>query len=525
MILRKPYAFFIKHFKLFNIIITILNIFVIYKLIFLFQFFWEYSNNPLGAVGQDLVGTLLSPTIFVIGIIIIIFDSILLGVLHFKKKPTKLYIFSILVNALVFLLLFISYTVLSDIEVRVIENKIVYAMRDFFAIASILEFIISLLTCMRAVGFDIKKFGFVKDLEDLNIDVTDNEEFELQIDVDASKFKRNVNRNKRYLKYFIHEHKFGIILVCTIIAALLSYFVYSKTGIYSSYTKPNAIVKTENFTIGTLDSFITNKDYQGKVISQNNSLVVVRIKVKSNSLKEKLNMGRFKLVVNNQNYYHTTKYQEKLIDFGQTYNDEFITNEFSEYILVFEIPNKDINKKKYLQYNDTNDKNVKFRISTKNIDGNSMANTQKLGYQVKLENSLIKKGTFIIDEFELGDKFRVDYKFCLNKNECYDSYEYIVPNFKSNYDKTILKIKGTINLDESSAKINSLYDFISKFGTLVYTINGQTKKQTISFVEVKPSKTKLKDTFYIEVLDEVKSADSISLEFNLRNNKYVYVLK
>lgn len=525
MILRKPYAFFIKHFKLFNIIITVLNIFVIYKLAFLFQFFWEYSNNPLGAVGQDLTGTLLSPTIFVAGIFIIILDALLLGVLHVKKKPTKLYIFNILINALVFVLLFISYYVLSTIELKIIENKVAYAMRDFFAIASILEFVIALFTCMRAVGFDIKKFGFGKDLEDLDIDVTDNEEFELQIDVDASKFKRNINRNKRYFKYFIYEHKFGIILVSTIIVALLSYFIYTKTGIYSSFTKVNKMVKTNDFVIGTTDSFITNKDYKGRIISNSNYIVVVRIRVKANSSKDILSTGRFSLVVGKNIYHHTTKYQENLVDFGISYNDDIITNEFSDYILVFEIPSSDIGKKKYLQYSDTNDKKVKFNVSTKNIDENNNIIINHVGESVKLNNNLMQNGEFIINSFEIENRFRINYQFCLTSNECYDSYEYIVPNYKSNYDKTILKINGTINLEKQNVKIDDLYDFISKFGSLVYTINGQTKRQTVSFAEVKPTKTKENDVFYIEVLEEVRDAESISLEFNLRNSKYVYVLK
>ncbi len=525
MILRKPYAFFIKHFKLFNIIITALNIFVIYKLVFLFQFFWEYSSNPLGAVGQDLTGVLLSPTIFIAGIFIIIFDSILLGVLHFKKKPTKLYIFNILVNALIFILVFISYYVLSTIELRVIENRVAYAMRDFFAIASILEFVATLFTCMRAVGFDIKKFGFGKDLEDLNIDVADNEEFELQIDVDASKFRRNVNRNKRYFKYFIHEHKFGIVLVSTILVALLSYFVYTKTGIYSSFTKANKMVKTNDFVIGTTDSFITNKDYRGKTISNDDYLVAVRIKVKANSSEDVLSIGRFGLVVGKNIYHHTTKYQESLIDFGTSYNDNVITNEFSDYILVFEIPKSEIGKKKYLQYNDTNDKKVKFNVSTKNTDENSNLITSQIGETVKLNNGLIQNGEFSINSFEIEDRFMVDYQFCITTDECYDSYEFIVPNYKSNYDKTILKINGTIDLEKQDVRISDLYDFISKFGSLVYTINGQVKRQTVSFAEVKPTKTKENNIYYIEVLKEVKDAESVSLEFNLRNNKYVYVLR
>ena len=114
----------------------------------------------------------------------------------------------------------------------------------------------------------------------------------------------------------------------------------------------------------------------------------------------------------------------------------------------------------------------------------------------------------IINNFDINDKFKVDYKFCITTNECYDSYEYIVPNFKNNYDKTILKISGDINLTESAIDTKNLYDFISNYGTIVYTINGQTKRQIVSLVEITPSKTKVKDTYYIEVLEEIKNADN-----------------
>lgn len=525
MILRKPYAFFIKHFKLFNIILTILNIYVIYKLGFLLQFFLEYANNPVGAVGQDLVNTLLNAPVFIVGIIIILFSSILLGVLSLKKKPIKLYIFIILINVFILILLFISYNVLSTIEIKVIENKLAYGMRDFFMIASILELIITIMTCIRAVGFDIKSFSFGKDLEQLDIDVTDNEEFELQIDVDASKLQRSINRNKRYFKYFIYEHKFMIILVSTILIALLSFFIYSKMGIYSNMIKSNKMVSVDNFVMGTLDSYLTTKDYQGKTVTKDTVLVAVQIRVKKDIAKEKLNESRFKLVVNDNNYYHITNYKDKLIDFGTTYTNQIITNDFVDYLLVFEIPKKDMNKKKYLQYTTSEDKKLKFKVDSKNIDDVSKTINNNLSENVNFNNSLINKGNLIINSFEINDKFRVDYRFCLTSNECYDSYEYIVPDYRNNYDKTILKIEGNISLEESSVKVLDLYDFINKFGSLIYTIDGKVKKQSISFVQIKPSKTNLKNTYYIEVLDEVKNATSISMEFNLRNNKYLYKLK
>lgn len=525
MILRKPYAFFIRHFKLFNIILTGLEIYVLYKLGFLFQFFSEYSSYPQGAIGQNLVGTLLNKYLFIFIGIILLSSLILLSILRLKKKPTKLYFFIIVVNISAMVLLFFSYNILNTIQLQIIENRTAYVYRDLFAIVSILELIIIIFTCIRSLGFDIKNFKFGKDLEELQIDVTDNEEFELKIDVDSSNFKRSINKNKRYFKYFFYENKFAIILVSTILLAVTSYIIYSRMGIYFNTIKPNKMVDVDNFILGTTDTYLTVNDYRGNVISNDKVLIGVNIKIKVNSNKEKLNVARFGLVVDNVTYYHTTNYKNKLIDLGTTYNNQVITSEFNNYLLVFEIPKSKANKKMYLQYDTEDNKKVKFKLHTINLDGNTNSETIELGQAINFNNSLIKDGSLIINNYEIDDKFKVDYKFCITNNECYDSYEYIVPDYRGNYDKTILKISGLIDLKDSKINSNNLYNFISDFGTITYVVDGKKKKQGINFVEVKPTKTSVKDTYYIEILKEIKNADNISLEFKIRNNTYIYAIK
>lgn len=525
MILRKPYAFFIKHFKLFNIILTGLEIYVLYKLCFLFQFFSEYSSYPQGAIGQDLIGILMNKYLFISLAIILLSSLILLGILHIKKKPIKLYLFIIITNICIVILLLFTYNILATIQNQIIENRTAYVYRDFFAIVSILQLIIIIFTCIRSLGFDIKSFSFGKDLEELQIDVSDNEEFELQIDVDSDKFKRNINKNKRYLKYFIHENKFAIVLVSTIIVAVASYLIYSRMGIYFNAIEKDKMVEVDNFIMGTTNSYLTTLDYKGNIISSDSAFVVVNIKLKVSGSKEKLNVARFGLVIDDTIYYHTTNYNSKLLDLGTIYNNQVITSDFEHYLLVFEIPKNKENKKMYLQYDTEDDKQLKFKLNTIDLDGNTNLETIELGNILKFDNDLIKDGNLVINSFEVSDKFRVDYKFCITDNECYDSYEYIVPDYKSNYDKTILKISGTLELNESNISSSSLFNFINDYGTIVYKINGETKRQEISVVEVKPSKTTVKNTYYIEVLDEIKNAENISIEFNIRNNKYTYVIK
>lgn len=525
MILKKPYAFFIKHFKLFNIILTILEIYLIYKLGFIFQFFLEYSKNPVGAIGQDLASTLINNTMYIVGAAIILFSFIIMSVLSFKKKPIKLYMFSIIVNACVLILVFITSSVLGIIETRIIDNRTAYVYRDFTLIVIALEFIITIFTLIRSIGFDIKNFSFLKDLEDMDINTLDNEEFEIQIDVDASKFKRNINRNKRYFKYFIYEHKASIIVVTAIIIGIISYIIYSKMGFYVNMVKPNKLISIDNMAIETTTSYITNKDYMGNVILKDNYIVAANINIKSESLKQKLNVARFKLVIGNNKYQHVTIYNNKLIDLGNGYNDQIITKDFSEYLLIFEIPKDLINKKMYIEYDTEDDNKIKFRLENKILDKNILTTTNNINEEINFENDLIKEGNLIINNYEISDKFKVLYNFCITDDECYTSYEYLVPDYKTNYDKTLLKIEGNIDLKKSNVKVSNLYDFINKFGTIVYTIDNKTKIHSISLKEVKPTKININNTYYIEVLDEIKNATSISIEFKLRNNVYAYKIK
>ena len=525
MILRKPYAFFIKHFKFFNFILTALEIYILYKLGFLFQFFSEYSSYPQGAIGQNLVEILINNYLFVDLAIIIISSLILTSILHMKNKPTKLYVFSIITNLCIIVLLFLTSNILSTIQIQIIDNRTAYVYRDFLAIASVLELVIIIFTCVRAFGFDIRNFNFKKDLEDLHIDVSDNEEFEVQIDVDSNQFKRNFNKGKRFLKYFIYENKFAIILVLTIVVAIISFTIYSRMGIYFNVTKPNKVVDVDNFILGTTDSYLTVKDYRGNTITNDKVLVGINIKIKVNSNKEKLNIARFSLVVNKNKYYHTTDYRDKLIDLGTIYNNQVITDDFQNYLLVFEIPKNMANKKMYLVYDTVDDKQIKFKLNIINLDVNNNSETIGLGDTLIFNNDLIKDGSLEINNYEINDKFKINYDFCITYNECYESYEYIVPDYKNNYEKAVLKIQGNIDLRESKLTTSNLYEFMNNYGTIVYTINGQRKKQEISLVEIKPSKTKIEDTYYMEILDEVKEAEKISIEFNLRNNIYQYDLK
>ena len=84
MILRKPYAFFIKHFKLIHIILAVFAFYSIYKTKLLLDFFNEYSASIMDVTGQDLISALLPALFQIVPLLIIIFSLILLFLMSFK---------------------------------------------------------------------------------------------------------------------------------------------------------------------------------------------------------------------------------------------------------------------------------------------------------------------------------------------------------------------------------------------------------------------------------------------------------
>ena len=167
---------------------------------------------------------------------------------------------------------------------------------------------------------------------------------------------------------------------------------------------------------------------------------------------------------------------------------------------------------------------VRFQVKLNNLDDLNEVNNYDLDSLITFNNNFVNKGIFIINQIEIGDKFKLDYNFCVTSNECYRSYEYIVPNYKSNYDKTLIKIMGKLNLEDSILPYKELGNFVSNYGSIIYVLNGETKSNT-RLKQILPQKTAISNSCYIEVPDEVKNAEQINLQIKLRNYTYLYKLR
>ena len=207
MILRKPYAFFIKHFKLLHFILIILMFYSIYNTKQILDFFNEYSMTNINLFGQDLIEPLFPKLLQFMPFLITIILLIILFVLAFKKKPFVFYLFLILSNIYNGILFQIALSTVYDLTTKVVDTRIVMLVRDLIFISFIIQLVGIIITSVRAVGFDIKKFEFDIDLRKIDITEEDREEVEVQINFDKNLFIRNLNwcfiSNYNYNFFFI----------------------------------------------------------------------------------------------------------------------------------------------------------------------------------------------------------------------------------------------------------------------------------------------------------------------------------
>ncbi len=530
MILRKPYAFLIKHFKLLHIILTILISYSVYKTNLIIHFFNEYISSSDVIIGSAVRVSLFNGLVFFVPFLVVIFSIILLAVMYNKKKPFLFYILVILVNIISIAIYGIAYSNVLVMQNTLINVRTASLIRDFLYIELIMQTVIVIISTIRATGFDIKKFNFVKDLQDLEIDIKDREEFEVDVSFDTNRFNRHLRRGYRYIKYVYIENQFLIHLSLSLICATVCFIIYFNLTIYQKTYNQQSAFSTNSFIMHVENTYVTNTDYQNKKLNDN-YLVVVEVALKTNYGVKEFDVESLDLKINDQHFKHTIKYKDKMFDLGNTYINQEINNKFSNYTFTFEIPSSLINEPMTLRYINEIDylgknlqpKYVRVKLEPKDLK-TVKKQDQTLQNVFSLNDSSFKDASVRIDSYEIQDKYKLEYSFCAKKDVCYTSYEYIVPSSLNNYEKTLLKLTGSFELNNNAIKnIYNLYDLIEYFGVLEYTINDEAKTRDIAFKRA--NSTKDTNTYYIEVLKEVKNATKIDLKIVLRNYEYIYHLK
>ncbi len=529
MVLKKPYAFLIRHFKLLHLIFTGLFVYLIVRMASIIDFISGYLDSDLTMLTNEQFDSIFSWLDFVMPIIVLAFSSLLLFIMTLKKKPNKLYLFAVITSAFTIFTTLYGYFTLQILTKDWIEVSRLNIVSDFYLFGMVANIFLCGMSLSRALGFNFGRFDFNSDLSKFELTEEDDAEFEVSFDFDINDVKRNAKKSFRYAGYFYKENKKLILwtIACVVLVSGL-YFGYSLLKYRKDVTKGN-ILEYNGFTLKVNDAYIVNTDAKGNAIKDGTSLLVVATELTNIGYKvpKAFASGAISVSIGTDIYYPTNKYNDNVTDLGEVYNSEKINaNSTVRNLFVFKVPKNHLHSKILLGYRDIDGKqNHYLRLSpTDYTAADNKIVESFLTEELPLENAAIKDAKIVINDFKIDSSYTINYQFCARENRCINSVEYIRPQYtSSSYDKAIIKLTGEFDLSKVD-NYNDFFRLFNSFGYIEYTLDGKIKRQSSAFSQLKPTRLVQKDTYYIEVFDEIKNATNICLGLKIRNVDYRYYL-
>ena len=103
------------------------------------------------------------------------------------------------------------FSIFKGLETESLDQQTVMLIRDIALMILVPQAIFLFVILGRTLGFNLKQFDFKKDLEELDIDSTDNEEVEVILGNNNYKYARFFRKSLRLTKYFFLENKLFVI--------------------------------------------------------------------------------------------------------------------------------------------------------------------------------------------------------------------------------------------------------------------------------------------------------------------------
>ena len=352
MILKKPYAFLIKHFRLIHLIITAL----LAWLLLINRGIYKYLNLVIkDSVNRYDVLDYINYGVFILITIAILLCAAIYYLFKYKDKPRRIYIFTIVGYIIISVFTVILFTYMRGFLNSVVEQKSIRFYRDATLITLLFQFYVVIVMFIRGLGFDIKKFDFNKDAQELNLSECDSEEIEVNAKIDTTNVMRSVRKTGRELSYFFSEFKYYILVILVGLLIFLGVRGYN-------YFNVKYRVYGENVYVGnTYGLRVTNSSYKE---NKGKHYVIINFDISKLGKPEKFNTGNLKLKINNKEYNANKNICYKFTKYGTCYKSQFIRNESANYIVVFEIDGEPKNNNQLI-YNEYYGESYRIKLILK----------------------------------------------------------------------------------------------------------------------------------------------------------------
>ena len=532
MVIKKPYAFLIKNFRLIHGLLFILLVFLTVKTFNIYSFFSAYAQNHVYINESNMANNYVSLGMYLGALAAVLISAVIYFILSVKNKSNKMYLASVLYY--IVLLIFYIYirAVFVELQTKALDVESVRAIRDICVIVMLPQIVFMFVILGRTLGFNLKQFDFKRDLEELEIDTTDNEEVEVTIGSDTYKIARFFRKALRLTKYFILENKLFVIGTASLIVIGSVVYAYTKLNVYKeSYNESQNIQATSLwFTVN--ESYTTDSDLNNLVLNEGKYYVIVNVSISNKfSTSYALSRDTFRLSINDELLLPIYSMSDKFMDIGETFTPfEIKPGEDKECIVVFEINSSDLEKEYIFKVknfdtkahigSDTQYKDIIIR--PKSLNDNKDMGVMELPINIDLNDSILKNSSVNIKSVEFGDKFKEKYTYTIDGKEHQAIYS-IIPSSRGQV--VILKIAASMKIDDSiymKKHIKIPADLFEYYGVIRFRYQGNYKSVKLKKINVDYN---VDNYSYMEIPKEVLNANKIELIILIRGVKYTINLK
>lgn len=514
MILRKPYAFLMKHFKKINFVLFLLTVYIFLSTLRLLGYTGEYAAGNTTQI--DLIIEIFSGFYFLALLVILAVTIVLLYLLKRKDKPIKTYIIILAEYILMLILSIYLNGYFHDFLLNGYDRAMARTIQGFVRVLSLPQYAILLLLFIRFMGIDLNSFGFRQDQEFL-ANEEDREEVEVEVGFDKDKFFRNVRMYLRSVRYFIEEHKVQVGIVAGVVLLIASFFTYRYFYVINRVYKIGQNISSNYYNFKVNHAYITTRDYRGDEIAVGKSYVIIDLDVK-NTLKSTrtLDVEKFLLYVDDDYYVPTLNYNNRFEDLGPVFARQSLSGlESDNYFLIYEIDTPSEKSDFILKYQHLTGQSrlIRIKLQIQDISSFVLRDTKALTetMEIPINKEDIKKVR--ISSYEIGDEFEYTYEQCqINNCPIYRDITSMVLGRK------VLFMK--MNPFDSSAQ--DLVKVFLRYGKMQYVIDGTTYQEDI---KSRVSRVYKGSYFYFDVDSRIEDATTIEIVLTIRNNQYIYRIK
>lgn len=529
MIIKKPYGFLIKHFKLLHLLLLVPMVYVMLKFGDISTFYKDFVRAEFRTYETNVAGTYITAMTFASLLLLVLSNAIIMVLLKLKKKNVTFYLINVVYYIILIVMAALNYGIMADIDIgTTMKASAINVLRDIAGMIVLPSYPLILFQIITGIGFNIKTFRFDKKI-DINIDEEDEEEVEIKLG-EGYTLKRNIVHTLRELKYYVLENKFifmcigGVLIIGTIIGLYINTQIYNKKyKIYQSFA-------LDTFTMTLKESYLTDIDYKGEKIAKGTYYLAVKISIYNKSSEAAtIDKANFRIFLDDKVLYPNYERSSRFIDIGKNYQGNSIFGGTADdYVLVYELDSSMLRNQYQMKIlSDLKHEPNKLvpsykiiNIKPTNILKEEQVGEGKIGTEFKMNETLLGKTTYKLENVTFDRKYQYSYKQCSSPRNCKTLTNTIIPKTPN---KVLMIIDDDITWDETASYFkNSRLDLYGDFGSIIYdyTYNGKESEFKSNLVDITPPN--IKDVKIYEVSNTVLSGKDKTLRLKIRN-KYITI--